>query len=276
MRRRQRQPVRTTRTARRDADYRGRGALVDWGRLVHNVRTRKTGALEVLQDAINEYFPRQFRSAQAEAQRRAGRSLIYDAAPTAFWVGFDARRARQRFLPRTNMNATDETSSPFFVRESRNVRTSQPAAQSAYVYVVDTRARLGRRLALSRPAELAEGSPRFKTTTREAEQQALRPRYTGSYRRPKLPLMYFWEQDAPDADIDPVQVWFYVRGPGAGAWARERGDILGERWDVPHDDFAAARVDGPGPDWRREIRAEGYRNKLRYLEEPPPRAWATR
>jgi len=69
---------------RRDADYRGQKTSVEWSKLVYQARRGRPGALEVLQDAIFMYFPKQFGRAQAEARRRV-------------YVTFSGRTARRRF-----------------------------------------------------------------------------------------------------------------------------------------------------------------------------------
>lgn len=244
---------------RRDKDYRGQETTVDWSKLVHHVRTRKPGALEVLQDAINIYFPQQFEAAKREANRRAFSQALYYGR-TRFYVGFNARRARERFLPFGTGRPADE--SPFVVHEERMIRTSQPSYPIAYVYATS--------------GATPRVDPRTEILPSGKEREALRPRYTGSYVRPKLPILYFEEFEAPydDEDQDPVEVRFYVRGPEAVAWVQDRVDILGEEWEVEEPDFAFARIIDPGKDWRRQLRDEGYRNRLEYLPETPSRGWA--
>lgn len=87
----------------RDADYRGVKSTVDWSKLVHMTQMRKEGALEVLQDAIETWFPKQFKRAQTNALAR----LKYVRAKGAvIYVVFNGRTARRRFeLPRKRTKA---------------------------------------------------------------------------------------------------------------------------------------------------------------------------
>jgi len=81
----------------RDADYRGQSSSVDWTKLVHMSRMGKPGALEVLQDVIEIYFPKQFKRAQAMARhdaKESGREI---------YVLFSGRIARRRFLARPSL-----------------------------------------------------------------------------------------------------------------------------------------------------------------------------
>ena len=90
----------------RDKDYRGQFTTVDWSRLMYLARRRRPGALEVLQDAIETYFPRQFKAAKDRARRKSkgykskgyGTSKVYP--PQEFYVLFDSSIARRRFRPK--------------------------------------------------------------------------------------------------------------------------------------------------------------------------------
>lgn len=77
----------------RDQDYRGQPSPVNWSRLVYLAQRRKPGALEVLQDAIEIYFPKQFKAEQAKARRyaRQGGGEVY--------LVLSGRTARRRFEP---------------------------------------------------------------------------------------------------------------------------------------------------------------------------------
>jgi hypothetical protein len=75
---------------RRDEDYRGQKRPVDFSKFVYEVRRGKPGALEVLQDALNTYFPKQFQKAQEEATPSSKQH------PNV--VLFNARVARYRFM----------------------------------------------------------------------------------------------------------------------------------------------------------------------------------
>ncbi len=84
MRRRPRRP-------RRDLDYRGQKPPADFSRFVYEVRRGKPGSLEVLQDLLETYFPKQFQAAKDEAV-----SLHNSNIPMV--VTFNSRLARQRFM----------------------------------------------------------------------------------------------------------------------------------------------------------------------------------
>lgn len=86
--------------AQRDKDYRGTPSTVDWSRLAYMVRRRRPGALEVLQDAIETYFPKQFKRAQANAKlqmRRYVTRFRVDLKDLDWYVQFQPRIARLRF-----------------------------------------------------------------------------------------------------------------------------------------------------------------------------------
>lgn len=85
----------------RDVDYRGKSTTVDWSKLAYLARRKKPGALEVLQDAIELYFPKQFKKAQAEARRESK-----DLRGEEVYVNFDGRVARRRFEPRKTHKRT--------------------------------------------------------------------------------------------------------------------------------------------------------------------------
>jgi len=106
----------------RDKDYRGQRPPADFHRFIYEVRRGKAGALEVLQDVLEETFPRQFREAREEAvtsaktqKARAGLQVEKE------WVVLlDGRVIRQRFRPwkdaRSLMSFT-----PFTVREAQDL-----------------------------------------------------------------------------------------------------------------------------------------------------------
>jgi hypothetical protein len=204
------------------------------------VRTKKPGALAVLQDAIEEYFPKQFAAAKAEALRRSrSASLYYGSKGRDFLVGFNARRARYRFAKWQNPKSHKDLT-PFIVRQVRHTSSSKPEPQVAWVWS-------------------SKGGRSAHATGRKAELRRMRPTYTGSYARPKLPVIYFGENH------EDGSLTFYVRGKGAGTWAKGQDGILGESWDVMGPDFASARVIARrGFTEVKEAKLEGYRNKFRY------------
>lgn len=94
-------------SARGDADYRGQSSSVDWTKLVHTSRMGKPGALEVLQDAIEIWFPKQFKRAQAMARhdaKQSGREV---------YVLFSGRIARRRFLAARPSRLKHPRTAPF-------------------------------------------------------------------------------------------------------------------------------------------------------------------
>lgn len=111
---------------RRDQDYRGTHTTVDWSRLVHMVRQGKPGALEVLQDAIEYYFPEQFAEARQTAETHARWTR------EEWLVGFNSRRARRRFLPRPRGIA--RVHSPFWEYSVRQILEAGPPANTALVW----------------------------------------------------------------------------------------------------------------------------------------------
>lgn len=112
---------------RRDQDYRGTRTTVDWPRLVYMVRLGKPGTLEVLQDAIEEYFPHQFDDAKQHAAEND------DATGQEWVVSFNARRARSRFLRSQDPRST-RLDSPFWEYSVRSMESYGIPAYSAFVW----------------------------------------------------------------------------------------------------------------------------------------------
>jgi len=216
----------------RDADYRGRPSSIDWSRLVHETRLRKPGALEVLQDAILTWFPEQFREAQQGARSLAA-SYGKNRPDRPVAVGFMAHVARRRFeaTPAAGRPIKQgPLTSPFILRYVEDLRTSKPEPKVAFVW-----------------------------STRGGGKGGMRPRYTGSYKRPKLPVLYY---DLDKSQTEGLALSFYVRGQGAGAWGKHQQSILGTHWESSDPDFAYAIVGWVPADWRRRLRQEGYKNRL--------------
>lgn len=219
---------RAPRERERDADYRGQPSTVDWSRLVHETRLGKPGALEVLQDAIMIYFPEQFKKIQEIAKRYSSDPISGGAPPgSEVLVGFSARIARRRFEPIRPILKQGPLTSPFFIKLLKSVRTSELDPNPYVVFVWSTKS-------------------------------GLRPVYVGSYRRPKIPILYY---DIDESETE-LALSFHVRGRGAGAWAENQQSILGQRWDIPEPDFAYAIVGWVPADWRKRLRREGYKNRL--------------
>lgn len=111
---------------RRDEDYRGRTPPADFSRFVYDVRRGRPGALEVLQDVIEEWFPKQFEEAREDAFARQQRSKA-TATPSPrsgrrvgvdFVVLFDGRAARRRFA-RSQDPRSQKIRPPFELRSAR-------------------------------------------------------------------------------------------------------------------------------------------------------------
>ena len=110
----------------RDKDYRGQRAPIDFARAVHQVRMGRPGALEVLQDVLLMYFPRQLAESIEVARHHA------NVTDDVWLVGFDARRARNRFRrwqdPRSTLN------SPFWEYSRNGILDGGMPAHTAFVW----------------------------------------------------------------------------------------------------------------------------------------------
>ena len=111
----------------RDADYRGQKVPFDFARAVFEVRRGRPGALEVLRDGIEEWFPRQFATAVAQAEHWAARTGI----PRV--VEFRGRVARNRFRPWQDVRST-LLSTPFVDRSERDIERYGTAPYSVVVW----------------------------------------------------------------------------------------------------------------------------------------------
>ena len=273
--------------ARRDQDYRAREAPVDWAHLVYKARRNVPGAREVLQDAILEWFPRQFEEAKRDAFRLKSKNNIYDRGHGAeFFIGFDANVARRRFSQRLRFsplnrkinsdlrqlaskkhlrNRLNVDESPFqiyFTRKSVSY-TSRPRARAAQL--------------------LKSSSPPTNTTliwSTKGKKGTSAPRLHGALRRKKIPILYWFytEEDEGNDDGEGVSrmAIFAVRGEGSSAWAKEKFEIFGERWDrVDTSDYEGALAsvyDPPNdPISIQDIRKNGYTNKVVFLQYDPGR-----
>jgi hypothetical protein len=256
---------------RRDKDYRGTRTSVDWSKLVHQVRRKKPGSLEVLQDAINTYFPQQFDDAKQDARRasRMNRGMTV-------LVGFDGRIARLRFKPIESKGTRleDALADPFTIyslgrleywsQQSRPrihpIRSSSPAPFTAFVY----------------QASIGRGG--VFITTRRGERRALQPTFAGSYKRPKVPVIYWYRtgsENLPEEEGYPETV-LLVRGAGSAEWAREH-PLYNENWQTWRDEagkaVGAILTLQDHDEWRKDAREQGLRNKTRFFEYPPNRSF---
>ena len=102
-----RDPSRRGRRSRRDKDYRGTRTTVDWTRFVHMARLGKPGAVEVLQDAIQQYFPLQLEDEIYHAERLA------KTGRKEYVVAFNPYVSRARFQSVSNPRSAGVYSRPF-------------------------------------------------------------------------------------------------------------------------------------------------------------------
>lgn len=108
--------TKTRQQRRRDQDYRGQKPPADFAKLVYMVRRGKPGALEVLQDVIETWFPKQYRQAKEDALVRSAAVMTdrggkLTAQETV--VVFNARTARFRFLRWQDPRSESNVVSPF-------------------------------------------------------------------------------------------------------------------------------------------------------------------
>lgn len=137
---------------RRDEDYRGRPTSVDWSKLAYMARRRQAGALEVLQDAIETYFPKQFKRAQAEARQAKRRRWTFAREPRhpeEVFVVFDSRTARRRFesKPTTRRRPFSHLkhprAAPFFTLLHSDLSSKEPMTPSVVVWSTETGKNVG-------------------------------------------------------------------------------------------------------------------------------------
>lgn len=150
-----------SRRTRRDQDYRGERDAPDFSRLVYQARRKSPGALEVLQDAIWTYFPKQLEAAVAKAQKTV--------TPPALVI-FDSAIARRRFMhPSRRSRPTSkkgplQLESPFIVLPNyygETVRVIRPTE----IVIWSTQGGMG-------PAH-----PRIRSTARLREERRTTQRY---------------------------------------------------------------------------------------------------
>lgn len=104
------------RRSRRDEDLRGTSPRYHWSKLCWMVRQEKPGALEVLQDALEEVFPKQFAKAREDARHRTRLYPSDTDDRREYVVTFNARIARYRHLPQIDARSAVPRLSPFSVR----------------------------------------------------------------------------------------------------------------------------------------------------------------
>jgi len=118
------------------------------------------------------------------------------------------------------------------------------------------------------------------TTKGKKEEKRRSPKYMGSYAR-RLPTIYVWGSE-PDEDNTYGEWLLIIRGKGSANWARGK-EILNERWDSFRSDSeegATVRFEKEkGETFQRlkkEIRRDGYKNVVRFLEYEPTRMFFSR
>ena len=209
------------------------------------------------------YFPQQFEQAKADA-RRASRM---NGAQRVI-VGFNARVARFRFKHRAQQN--NALKDPFVIyslipltyrsQQARPmieaIRASRPP-QTAIVYS-------------TKGKDSYEGERPTRKRKRAAEKRSMKPSFTGSYKRPKLPIIYWYQTEENEEELGKTIL--LVRGAGSAAWAKEHS-LYNEDWQIWRNNAgqpvgAVLTLDGTD-EWRKDARAQGLRNKTRFLEYPP-------
>lgn len=126
----------------RDLDYRGQKPPADFSRFVYEVRRGKPGALEVLQDVIETYFPKQFADAKYEAKYYLGGKKGIE-----FVVLFNGRTARQRFMSWEEARSLTKSTSPFYNRNAAQlVRNGYLPKYEAIVWSTRTGNRISNKL----------------------------------------------------------------------------------------------------------------------------------
>lgn len=110
----------------RDADYRGQPVPFDFARAVYEVRPDRPGALEVLLDGIETWFPRQFADAVSDAEYH------WNETRMPWVVTFNARVARSRF--RRWQDARSSLRTPFDIHPAAAISRNGMPAYSAIVW----------------------------------------------------------------------------------------------------------------------------------------------
>lgn len=239
---------------RRDNDYRGTKLPVDWAHLVYRVRRKQPGALEVLQDAIEEWFPKQFALAKQDAQH------LNSVSNNNYAVTFDARLARQRFL-RINDARSQKTLSPFRVNSLKSIKTSErPYMPSSVLQeMIDAE---GKGFGFESFNKAVVYVTRGKT-----ERKRLRPTYQGSLRRSKIPLIE-WEATFDRETAEPETIELFVRNSEKSREWLAKQKKIGIGWRrLPHSAGSVLFTVLPYNDnWVRELRRHGYANRLKRVE----------
>ena len=116
----------TVRDAARDKDYRGQPVPFDFARAVYEVRRNRRGALEVLLDGIEEWFPRQYADAVADAEHHWAETGM------PWVVLFNARVARARFRPWQDARSMMRT--PFDIHTAASIARNGMPPYSAIIW----------------------------------------------------------------------------------------------------------------------------------------------
>jgi len=104
---------------RRDLDYRGVSTSVNWLKLGYMARTRKPGALEILQDMIETHFPKQFRVARYRAKKKFKEWFPTMPEHMDVFVYFDYTMAHRRFRPNIKTKTNPKTGKKIKFRWSK-------------------------------------------------------------------------------------------------------------------------------------------------------------
>ena len=110
----------------RDADYRGQKVPLDFARAAYEARRQRPGALEVLRDGIEEWFPKQYAAAVADAEHHWSETRM------PYVVLFNARVARARF--RRWQDARSTTRTPFDIQTAASIARNGMPPYSAIIW----------------------------------------------------------------------------------------------------------------------------------------------
>jgi hypothetical protein len=137
--------------SRQDKDYRGQKRPADFSRFVYEVRRGKPGALEVLQDVIEETFPKQFQAAKEEAtddsdRVRRNSRVTGPTREDEYVVLFDGRIARQRFMPWQDPRSALERTPLRVIHAQAVVRAGYLPAYNAIVWSTRTGSKISNKL----------------------------------------------------------------------------------------------------------------------------------
>ena len=120
----------------RDADYRGQKVPFDFARAAFDARRDRPGALEVLRDGIEEWFPKQYASAVKDAEHHWSETRM------PWVVLFNARAARARF--RSWQDARSVMRSPFDIQTAASIARNGMPPYSAIIWPSEMTGKMAR------------------------------------------------------------------------------------------------------------------------------------